>query len=63
MRKRQELEYVPLGLEAAQHLPKQYRGFLLRFLRALLRGLCDACQCSCCRRARDGEVEEHIIEF
>lgn len=64
MRRIQELEYVPVGIERAQR-PK-HRGFLIRLLRAIL-GRREPCMCPACRLRRGEEVEEQqtlpTIEF
>lgn len=65
MRKRQELEYVPVGLERAQQ-PHKKRGFLIRLLRLIFPALAEKCACPCCRLSRGEEVEEltqGAIEF
>ncbi len=56
----QELEYIPVGLERAQHLPNK-RGFLLRWLCSALGWLRKICPCE--HSSRGGEVEEPVIKF
>ncbi len=59
-----EMEYVPIGLEAAQNPPNNKRGFLWRFRRVLLRSSRRTFICSCCQKSRGEVVEEvRVIEF
>lgn len=62
VRRQHEIEYVPIGHEAAQDLPNK-RGFLWRFRRIQLRSLKRSRICSRCRKSRGEEVADQIIEF
>lgn len=62
VRRRQEMEYVPIGNEAAKNLPKHNRGFLGK-IQSLFRKPRRSCTCSCCCHSRGEEVAEPVIKF
>lgn len=63
MRKRQELDYVPVGHDQVQR-PHKKSGFLIRLLRLIFQGFTEPCACSNCRLSRGEEVaEQQVIKF
>lgn len=63
MRKRQELEYVPVGHDQTQR-PHKKSGFLIRLLRLIFPALSEPCACSNRRLSRGEEVaEQQVIKF